>query len=96
MAGTDPVTWDELDNFCKGHQGECQRLRESQGQTANVKIETALKNMADQIEALKTLLDSKLYVLPKPILYMLLGGAICAGLAGREAISLVTKHFGGG
>lgn len=94
MAGTDPVTWTELEKHCKDNQSECGRLRNSQGETQTLRIDKALQAMAAEIASFKTFLDARLWVLPRPILYMLLTGAVCAGLAGRAAIELAMKAFG--
>ena len=93
MSGTDSVTFADLEKHCMGNQSECARLRTSQGETQTMKIEAAIKTMAIEIAGYKIALDARLWVLPKPILYMLLAGAVCAGMAGNKAVEFAMKAF---
>lgn len=107
MADHDAVTWIELKEHCTRSQATCRELQLSRQETHTLQIETerregmtelsqAIELMRAEISTIKDMLSSKtVFVIPRPILYIMGLGLIGAGMAGEKAIALILKYFGG-
>lgn len=100
MSGTDPVTYDSLEKWCDKRREECRVLRTSEAENAALRTAGERREGMGEIEKRLDVLTERLdiftgrnYVLPRPIMYLLLLGFTCAGLAGREAVAQMLKAF---
>ena len=106
MADGDNVTWGELRDYCAEKQQNCHRLREEESKSGALRIESerrvgmeqvlrAVAELGIRVGGIETRLSSKaVFVLPRPILYLICAGMIAAGVAfekvGKAVLGVVT------